>query len=393
MNAKDFRPNGWGEVVQSVGGNITCVPKNLPPKIAFSQPLIATLSAADRALGQLAGIGTTLPNPRLLIRSFISREAVLSSRIEGTKSRLSDLFLFEITPNVEKEVPDVREVVNYVRALDHGIERLRQIPLSLNLIRELHQILLEGVRGADRRPGEFRRRQNWIGATRNIDDATFVPPPHDRLPDLLSAFERFVNTPVDIPLLLRLAMIHYQFEAIHPFEDGNGRIGRLLMSLLLDSERALPYPVLYLSAYFERHRSDYYDHLLFVSQRGEWSEWLQFFLRGVTEQSIDAVERAHQLLQLRNQWAEKFQTARSSALLIRLIDGLFENPFVNLGRAKNLLGVGAQSAQANIKRLCSAGMLKEITGKRRNRVYAAQDVLRILEETPAFDGTASGQAE
>lgn len=387
MDQRSFRAEGWVRIIRGVEGFDACVPNNLPPVVTFDGPLISSLSAADRALGQLAGIARTLVNPRLLIRSFISREAVLSSRIEGTKTTLSDLFLFEVTPALEESVPDVREVANYVRALDRGLERLRQIPLSLNLIRELHGILLEGVRGSDRHPGQFRRCQNWIGSSRHIEDAIYVPPPHERLTELLSAFERFVNTPSDIPLLVRLAMIHYQFEAIHPFEDGNGRLGRLLLSLLLDSERALPHPVLYLSAYFERHRSDYYEHLLDVSRRGAWSGWIQFFLRGVADQSIDAVERAQQLLALRNRWAEMFQTARTSALLLKLLDGLFHNPFTNLARATAWLEVQPQSAQNNINQLIRHGILEEITGQRRNRVYAAREIVRVLEQTPAFDGT------
>jgi Fic family protein len=244
------------------------------------------------------------------------------------------------------------------------------------------------VRGSDRRPGEFRNCQNWIGATRRIEDALYVPPPQERLPALLDAFERFINTPNDIPLLCRLAMVHYQFEAIHPFEDGNGRVGRLLISLLLDSEKILPHPVLYLSVYLERHRSEYYEHLLHVGQRGDWSEWIQFFLRGVADQAIDAVERAQQLLALRNCWAEMCQTARTSALLIKLIDALFLNPFVTMASATKLLEVQPQTAQNNIKKLVRFGILQEVTGKRRNRIYAAQEILRILEQTPAFDATS-----
>ena len=361
------------------------MPQDLPPQLSYAPSLISALSAADRALGQLAGIARTLPNPRLLIRSFINREAVLSSKIEGTKTTLEDLFLFEVTPELEEQTPDVREVFNYVRALDHGVSRLRHIPLSLNLIRELHGLLLDGVRGSDQRPGEFRKCQNWIGATRDIRDAVYVPPPPERLQHALHAFERFVNIPSDLPLLVRLAMIHYQFEAIHPFEDGNGRVGRLLISLLLDSERALPYPVLYLSAYLERFRSQYYDHLRGIGQQGEWVAWIEFFLRGVADQSVDAAERAQSLIALRTRWAEACQTARTSALLLKLVDQLFRNPFVNLASAGRLLDVRPQSAQNNINQLIQRGILAEITGQRRNRIYAARDVLRILEQTPAFD--------
>jgi len=367
-------------------GHDVCVPRDLPPDLSFAGSLVGALSAADRALGQLAGIVRALPNPRLLIGSFVRREAVLSSRIEGTRTTLKDLLLFELSPELEQRVPDVREVANYVRALNHGQERLRRIPLTLNLIRELHAILLEGVRGAERRPGEFRREQNWIGpAGSRIEDAVYVPPPREHLRPRLDAFERFLNTPSEWPLLVRLAMIHYQFEAIHPFEDGNGRVGRLLVSLLLDSERALPHPVLYLSAYFEKHRTEYYEHLMRVGQRGAWSAWIEFFLRGVADQSIDAVERAQQLVALRERWADACQTARTSALLVRLVDALFHNPIVNVARAGKLLNVRAQSAQNSIDQLIERGILREITGKRRNRVYAAPGILGILEQMPAFD--------
>jgi len=348
--------------------------------------MVAALSAADRALGQLGGITRALPNPRLLIRSFIGREAVLSSRIEGTQASLTDLFLFEVNPDIEESVPDVREVANYVRSLDHGIARLVLIPLSLNLIKELHGILLEGVRGSEKLRGEFRKRQVHIGRDGTpIEHATYVPPSPEQLRPLLTAFERFLNSKCELPLLVRLAMIHYQFEAIHPFEDGNGRLGRLLISLLLNSERALPYPMLYLSAYFERFREQYYDHLLFVSQRGEWSPWIQFFLRGVADQAIDGVERTQSLVALRNRWAAQCQTARTSALLLKLVDNLFRNPFVNLARARAILDVQAQSAQNNINQLIERGILAEVTGKKRNRIYAAKGILQVLDETPAFD--------
>lgn len=391
MDKKDFTSASWGRVARSLGGVDAFIPRDLPPYIEYRDGLMGPLSAADRALGQLAGITRTMPNPMLLIRSFINREAVLSSRIEGTQASLSDLFLFEVAPTVENSVPDVREVYNYVRALEHGLKRLRQIPLTLNVIKELHAILLEKVRGQERHPGEFRRVQNWIGPQGcSIHQATYVPPPPEHLMSALSALERFINTPNDVPLLVRLAMIHYQFEAIHPFEDGNGRIGRLLISLLLDSERALPHPVLYLSAYFERFRPEYYDRLLAVSQRGQWNQWIVFFLRGVTDQSIDAVERASRLMALRNDWANHCKTARTSALLIKLVDELFHNPFVNLARAVSLLGVRPQSAQNTIDRLIGMGILREITGRRRNRIYVARRVLEILEQAPAFDPGGQG---
>jgi len=382
-------------VVRSQGGVDCCLPQDLPAPLPVTGDALAALSAADRAVGQLAGIARILPNPRLLIRAFAGREAVLSSRIEGTQASLSDLLLFDITPDaVETRSPDVLEVANYVRALEHGIARLRAIPLTLNLIRELHAILLHNVRGSDRHPGKFRRVQNWIGRHGvSIDRATYVPPPPERLMEVLDAMERFINTPGDLPLLVRIAMVHYQFEAAHPFEDGNGRVGRLLISLMLDAERAIPYPVLYLSDYFERHQQAYYRHLLAVSQEGKWREWLTFVLRGVAEQAIDAVERSAKLMRLRDDWARQFQKARASALLLRLLDALFVNPFINMRRAADLLNVNPQSAQNSIDKLLEAGVLQELTGLKRNRIYVARDVLRTLEERPAFDQPAASIPE
>ena len=234
---------------------------------------------------------------------------MLSSRIEGTVASLTDLYLFEMNPEQEKKTPDVREVSNYVRALDHGIERLRCAPFSLTVLKELHAILLEGVRGSDKSPGAFRQRQNFISRTDRIQDATYLPPPHEHVLGLLERLEGFVNGTHRIPLLVRLAMIHDQFEAIHPFEDGNGRVGRLLISILLDRERALPHPVLYLSAFFERHQRAYYNLLLKVSQEGDWNAWIGFFLRGVADQSIDAVERSQALFALRDRWMAGCQKA------------------------------------------------------------------------------------
>lgn len=389
MDTRDFGPRGWVQLVRNTSGFETCVPRNLPPDLDFDSALVGALSTADRALGQLNGITRALPNPRLLIRSFIRREAVLSSRIEGTVASLTDLYLFEMNPERENETPDVREVANYVRALDHGIERLRSASFSLSVLKELHAVLLEGVRGSDRSPGAFRGRQNFISRTDRIQDATYVPPPHEHVLGLLERLEMFVNGPSELPLLIRLAMIHYQFEAIHPFEDGNGRVGRLLISILLDRERALPHPVLYLSAFFERHQRAYYNLLLKVSQEGDWNAWISFFLRGVADQAIDAVERSRALFTLRDRWTAGCQKARASALLLKLIDMLFLNPYIDVPHAAAELGVRPQSAQNNIDQLVSREILGEITGQRRNRVYAAREIIRVLEANPAFDEPGS----
>jgi Fic family protein len=361
------------------------MPRDLPPELHVDSGLMGALSTADRALGQLNGITRALPNPRLLIRGFIHREAVLSSRIEGTVASLSDLYLFEMNPDHEPRTPDVGEVSNYVRALDHGIEQLRYVPFSMTIVKRLHGILLEGVRGSDKAPGAFRQRQNFISPTDRIQDARYVPPPPEHVLERLERLEAFVNTPSELPLLIRLAMIHYQFEAIHPFEAGNGRVGRLLISILLDRERALPYPVLYLSAFFEKHRRVYYDLLLKVSQEGDWNAWIGFFLRGVADQAIDAVERSQALFVARDRYTALCQKARASALLVKLIDMLFVNPYVDATHAAAELGIRLQSAQRTIDQLVAHGILEEITGQKRNRMYAARAILRILEETPALD--------
>ncbi len=371
--------------MRNTAGIETCVPRDLPPELHFDSALISALSTADRALGQLNGITRALPNPRLLIQSFIRREAVLSSRIEGTVASLADLYLFEMNPEQESRTPDVREVSNYVRALDHGIERLRYAPFTLAVVKELHAILLEGVRGSDKSPGAFRRRQNFISPTDRLQDASDVPPPHEHVLERLERLEAFANSPSELPLLVRLAMLHYQFEAIHPFEDGNGRVGRLLISILLDRERALPHPVLYLSAFFEKHQRVYYNLLLKVSQEGDWNAWVGFFLRGVADQSVDAVERSQALFSLRDRWMASCQKARASALLLKLIDMLFLNPYLNAPHAAAELGVRLQSAQKNIDQLMNQGILEETTGQKRNRVYAAREIIRILEETPSLD--------
>ena len=342
--------------------------------------LASHLSAADRAVGQLAGIGGSLPNPHLLINPFVRREAVLSSQIEGTHASLSDLVLFEQSEAIENQVPDVREVANYVRALQFGLKRYKEIPLGLLLIKELHHQLMDGVRGGDKTPGQFRHGQNFIGRTNRIEEARFVPAATQVLDEVLEAFEKYLQTSSLLPPLVRLALMHYHFEAIHPFNDGNGRIGRLLITLTLCVDGILPQPLLYLSAYFERHRQEYYDRLLGVSQRGEWEEWISFFLKGITAEATDAVNRAGRLMSLQREYRSRVQRARSSSLLIKLIDGLFERPAITTGRVGELLSVTPTSAQKALDRLIGAKILEEVTGQKRNRVYLAREIVRVIEE-------------
>jgi len=333
MDPEKFKNSPSGKLLKASQGYWTFVPNPLPPKINFAPDLVNTLSAADRAIGQLAGVGRTLPNPHLLIRPFVRREAVLSSRIEGTQASLSDLFYFEAGGKEQKkDSSDVKEVVNYVIALEYGLDRLKTLPMSLRLIRELHERLMEGVRGSHQTPGEFRRSQNWIGPPGvSLNEATFVPPPVQALNETLDSFEKYLAGPSSLPPLIRLALIHYQFEGIHPFLDGNGRIGRLLITLLLCQCGILPQPLLYLSAFFEKNRNTYYDLLLSVSQKAECEAWITFFLNGIREQATDAVLRTRRLQRLHQRYRRQLQKSRSSGLLLGLIDLLFVSPFINIG--------------------------------------------------------------
>lgn len=380
MRPSDFSENRAGDLVKTLDGHWAFVPSPLPPKLQWDQELIALLSEADRAVSRLGGVGEGLRNPHLLIRPFLRREAVLSSRIEGTRTSLSELFYFEAAPTAKGGPPDVREVANYVRALEYGLERIRRLPICLRLLRELHQKLLEGARGRDETPGEFRRVQNLIGPEgATIANAVYVPPPVPEMHEALDSFEKYLHAPSGLPPLIRLAAIHYQFESIHPFCDGNGRIGRLLISLQLCTERILTQPLLYLSAYFDRNRQEYYQRLLSISQRGDWAGWMRFFLTGVTEESLDVIERINRLGSLQAEYQSLLHSARSSALLLKLLDELFAHPAITARRACEVFGITHRAAQDNINRLVDKGLLVEITGRKRNRVYVAPGIIEAVE--------------
>ena len=382
MERKAFEATPAGRVIYVPGGDYWAyVPNSLPPSLTWTPSLVADLSAADRALGELSGLGRVLPNPHLLITPFIRREAVLSSQIEGTQASLFDLYAYEVSQLPIFERPaDVREVHNYVRVLEDGLERLGSLPLSLRLIRELHERLMTGVRGEHQTPGEFRRSQNWIGAPGcTLNDATYVPPPPVDMLETLDALERFFHADSSLPPLIRLGLIHYQFEAIHPFLDGNGRVGRLLLTLLLCAWELLPQPLLYLSAYFEAHRQEYYASLLAVSQQGAWERWLRFFLQGVAEQSQDAVRRAGRLQALREQYRTRFQSVRTAARLLQVVDLLFARPVVGVTQVAQALDVSFQAAARHVDTLVAEGVLREITGQARGRIYRADAILQAIE--------------
>ena len=382
MKPELFRDSPSGRVVRTPAGYWAFVPNSLPPAFLWTPTLVAALSEADRALGELAGLGRALPNPHLLIRPFVRREAVLSSRIEGTQASLAELYAYEaVQLALVEPTPEVHEVYNYVRALENGLERLRDLPLSLRLIREIHARLMEGIRGEHQTPGDFRRSQNWLGPAGSTPaDAPFVPTPVPEMLEALDSFERFLHAPSLLPRLVSLGLIHYQFEVIHPFLDGNGRIGRLLITLLLCAWDLLPEPLLYLSAYLEAQRQTYYDLLLAVSQRGQWEDWLVFFLRGVALQSRDAVVRAGRLQNLREQYREQLQGTRVPARLLQAVDLLFAQPVLTMRQVEAALGVNFSTAQRYVHQLVDLGLLREITGQARNRVYRAEQILQAIEE-------------
>ena len=364
------------------------LPNPLPPVLAFDAELVHVASNAAYALGELAALGRTMTNPHLLIGPFIRREAVLSSRIEGTQADVADLYAYEAgqlsLPGVTPAAPasDVQEVLNYVHALEYGQQRLATLPVSLRFVRELHERLMQGVRGEHASPGEFRHSQNWIGRPGcMLNEATFVPPPPMEMSQALADFEQYLHVQdASYPPLIRLALIHHQFEAIHPFLDGNGRIGRLLVSLLLIDWGLLPLPLLYLSAYFERQRLQYYDRLLAVSERGAWREWILFFLRGVVEQARDASLKAKQLQDLQTSWRNALTRTRAPALALKLADTLFQAPMVTIPQAAKLLSVTYHSAQRNVEKLVEAGILVSVADRPGRKIFLAQEILQITEE-------------
>lgn len=376
MKASDFRTLTSGRLVPTVEGQLAYVPAPLPPDIAYDTELILRLSKADAALSELAGVGRYLPNPHLLISPYIRREAILSTRIEGTQATFSEVLRDEVIETPKRGSTDLREVNNYVASLEYGVARLDQLPISLRLVCELHERLLAGVRGEATRPGEFRQIQNFIGLDHSrIADAMFVPPPPAEMMDALYDWERFVHMRDALPDLIQCALIHHQFETIHPFIDGNGRLGRLLITLFLLERQRLTQPLLYLSAYFEAHRSDYYALLQRVRTEGQWESWLRFFLQGVFETAQAATQQAAQLMDIRERYR---QLLRGKGKALTLLDELFVNPFVTVQRAMTLLGVTQPTAQNAITTLENVGLLEEVTGRAWRRMYLATPVWHVI---------------
>jgi Fic family protein len=353
------------------------VPDPAPRELALSDPSLAALDQASNRLGVLQGIGRQIRNPDLLISPYMSREAVLSSRIEGTQTTMSDIYAADLDQLELVQAADVREVRNYRAAHRLGLQS--KLPLSLRLIRQLHRRLMKGVRGHERHPGEFRTYQNFIGAPTG-GEATFVPPSVPQMRGLLEDLEAFLHEDGLRPLV-QAAIVHYQFEAIHPFGDGNGRVGRLLIPLFLKDRNLLPQPLLYLSAYFERSRSDYYEKLLRVSTHGDWNGWILYFLTGVSVQAQEAADLADRLVALHNRYRENLQARHVTANALALIDALFENPLMYTSRAETLLDVSAPTARASIRTLEAEGILREITDRNWRKIYRADEIYELLRGT------------
>lgn len=373
-----------GRLVRQPAGYRALVPAPFPsdPPIVITSELQRLLSEADRALGILAGSVRTLPNPDLFVSMFVRKEAVLSSRIEGTRSSLQDVLGAEAQVPDPERPRDVGEVLAYVGAMNHGLARLGELPVSVRLIREIHGQLMAGA-GRHVAPGELRSTQNWIGPPgATLTEATFVPPPPDLVAGALSELERFLHRDDDVPLLIKIGMAHAQFETIHPFLDGNGRVGRLLITFLLCERNVLPEPVLYLSTFFERNRRNYYDLLQGVHTRGELEEWIAFFLRGVAQISIESADTAGQILQLRERHRAEVteRLGRAAGNGLRVLEHLFLQPVVSTKDVEALLGTTFQGANQIVNRLAELGVLREVTGQARNRRFRYEPYVRLFAD-------------
>ncbi len=375
-----------GRYIRQPGGYRAFLPEPLPPEppIDIDENMLVRLSTADRALGRLDGATEVLPNPNLFVAMYVRREAVLSSQIEGTQASLVDVLEYEMDAARKGLPADVAEVVNHVRAMNYGLEKLETLPLSLRLIRQIHEQLLANVRGGHRAPGEFRTSQNWIGAPGcTLQDATFVPPPPAEVLNAMGHLERFLRSPGNIPVLIAVGLAHAQFETIHPFLDGNGRIGRLLITFLLCEQQVLRRPLLYLSHYLRKHRSEYYDHLQAIRDVSDWETWIKFFLKGVAEVASEATETARRIIQLREEHRQFVFETIGTTNASRLLELLYERPIVSARFVRDALEVSPPTANSLVNEFANLGLLEETTGQRRNRAFSYRSYLSMFEDGPA----------
>jgi Fic family protein len=374
--------NRAGTYVHQLTGYDAFIPSNLPPDppVKMDAEMIHLLSLADRKLGRLDGVTQILPNPDLFVGMYVQKEAVLSSQIEGTQASFVDVL--QVDADTAAKSQDVEEVVNYIRAMKYGMKRLAELPLSLRLLREIHGILLSGVRGSKRNPGEFRTSQNWIGSSGcNLATATFVPPPVDEMTSALGDLENYMHSESEIPHLIRIALIHAQFETIHPFLEGNGRMGRLLIAFWLYQQQILAYPLLYISYYFKQNRTEYYDRLMNVRLQGDWEGWVKFFLDGVAQVADEATQSAREIMELKEKVMQKIQKETSGkANSVLLLDLLFRTPVITINIVKDELKVSYPTAKTLTDYFCAAKIIRCIDDSfLRNKRYIFTEYVTILK--------------
>jgi len=373
-----------GTYMNQPTGYVAFIPDDLPPKpeISYDEKLLKLLSDADRALGRLDGAVDNVPAPELFVFMFVRTEAVLSSQIEGTQATLLDVLKHEAKPQTAKPTGDTKEVLNYIKAMNYGLARLEEFPVSLRLIREIHEILMTDVRGGQHNPGEFRRSQNWVGPPGStLSTAAYIPPPVHEMNIALNSLESYLHDTAEVPILIKVGLAHAQFESIHPFLDGNGRIGRLLITFLLCEKAVLKRPLLYLSNFFVRTRQEYYDRLQAIRDMGDWEGWLKYFLRGVSDVARDATSTARSIGDLRENHRQLIEVnlgrAASGHALLRT---LYLKPIITVGDAKQATELSYSNANNLVSRFCELGILEEISGQKRNRQFAYDPYLKLFRK-------------
>ncbi|KYC54257.1 MAG: Fic/DOC family protein [Candidatus Methanofastidiosum methylothiophilum] len=383
MEAENYK-NAFGKVVQVDGVNgdqyNVFIPNPLPPNIEFDEELVLILSRAEEKLGKLSGVCLTLPSPNLLIIPYLRKEAIMSTRIEGTRISMQEVLLSEAKEREEK-TKDAQEVVNYINTVNYALTKIEKSPINVELIKEMHKVLMEGVRGDEKAPGEFREVQNWIGSELSkVSDANFVPPNPEAVPKLMEDLIEYLNTEHNVPVLVRCALMHYQFETIHPFCDGNGRIGRSLITVYLCKKKKIIKPLLYISEFFEKHRLEYNELLLKTGQTGKFEGWIKFFLKAVEVQSEDASVRAHKLLYLRESYRKRVQREAQSSDILNIIDYLFSNPFITVKRAQHILDVTYPTGKKYVEKLVEYEILKETNRLQREKTFVAYEIYEIIKD-------------
>lgn len=373
-----------GRYVRQPGGYRAFIPVPLPPNppLQIGDQFLNILSKADQALGRLDASADMLPNPNLFVGMYVRKEAALSSQIEGTQASLADVLEYEAAAAHRNLTADVAEIINYVKAMNYGLQRLNELPLSNRLLREIHGELLSGVRGGQMTPGEFRTSQNWIGpAGCDLSEAVFVPPPPHEMEQAIGELETFIHINTPMPALIKIGLIHSQFETIHPFLDGNGRMGRLLITFFLYQQGVLKRPLLYLSSYFKQNRDEYYTRLQAVRDNGDWEQWLQFFATAVWHVSREAADTAHQILVMREQHRHVIQERLAGSVNgLELLDHLYQMPYLTVDMAKTALNVSYPTANSLVTNLTELGLLREVTGRQRDRLFEYAQYVNLLRK-------------